>query len=88
MLVFSQDHDTYADKRLFLCFKSFQLIAAGTGKLASIPSGGAPAASSGAAANSSAPAAGAGAKAEKKEEVKEESEDEDMGFGNFISRSN
>ncbi|KAG0378989.1 MAG: 60S acidic ribosomal protein P2 [Linnemannia gamsii] len=54
-----------------------ELIAEGTGKLASVPSGGAAAA---------APAAGAAAtetKAEeKKEEAKEESDD-DMGFGLF-----
>ncbi|KAG0277562.1 60S acidic ribosomal protein P2 [Linnemannia exigua] len=55
-----------------------ELIAEGTGKLASVPSGGAAAAA--------APAAGAAAaetKAEeKKEEAKEESDD-DMGFGLF-----
>ncbi|KAF9403703.1 60S acidic ribosomal protein P2 [Podila epigama] len=55
-----------------------ELIAEGTSKLASVPSGGAAAA---------APAAGAAAAAEtkaeeKKEEAKEESDD-DMGFGLF-----
>ncbi|CAI4222490.1 unnamed protein product [Auanema sp. JU1783] len=54
-----------------------EVIAEGKKKLASVPSGGAPAAApSGAAA---APAAKA---AEKKEEAKEESDD-DMGFGLF-----
>ncbi|KAF9317448.1 60S acidic ribosomal protein P2 [Podila horticola] len=55
-----------------------ELIAEGTSKLASVPSGGAAAAA--------APAAGAAAaaevKEEKKEEAKEESDD-DMGFGLF-----
>jgi len=59
-----------------------QVIAKGSEKLASVPSGGggAPAAASG------APAAAAPAAAEKKaakKEEKEESEDEDMGFGLF-----
>ncbi|KAF8945574.1 60S acidic ribosomal protein P2 [Haplosporangium gracile] len=56
-----------------------ELIAEGTSKLASVPSGGA--------AASAAPAAGGAAAAEtkaeeKKEEAKEESDD-DMGFGLF-----
>ncbi|KAI5289364.1 60S acidic ribosomal protein P2 [Ascosphaera atra] len=56
-----------------------ELVAAGSEKLASVPSGGA-------AAAAAAPAAGAEAAAEeKKEEKKEEEEesDEDMGFGLF-----
>ncbi|KAK2799008.1 60s acidic ribosomal protein P2 [Emmonsiellopsis sp. PD_5] len=57
-----------------------ELIAEGTTKLASVPSGGAGAApAAGAAAGGEAPAA---AKEEEKEEEKEES-DEDMGFGLF-----
>ncbi|GES57957.1 ribosomal protein 60S [Aspergillus terreus] len=56
-----------------------ELIAQGSEKLASVPSGGAAAAA--------APAAAAGgdaaAPAEKKEEEKEEESDEDMGFGLF-----
>lgn len=55
------------------------LIAEGTSKLASVPSGGAAVAAAPAAGG--APAA-AEAKEEKKEEEKEES-DEDMGFGLF-----
>jgi len=58
-----------------------EVIAQGTTKLASMPSGG-----GAVAAASEAPAAGApaAAKAEKKEEKKEsESEDDDMGFGLF-----
>ncbi|KAG0226383.1 60S acidic ribosomal protein P2 [Mortierella sp. GBA43] len=58
-----------------------ELIAEGTSKLASVPSGGAAAASSGAAAGG-AGAAASEKKEEKKEEPKEES-DEDMGFGLF-----
>ncbi|EAU34891.1 predicted protein [Aspergillus terreus NIH2624] len=57
-----------------------ELIAQGSEKLASVPSGGA-------AAGAAAPAAAAGgdaaAPAEKKEEEKEEESDEDMGFGLF-----
>ncbi|KAI9819550.1 MAG: 60S acidic ribosomal protein P2 [Pycnora praestabilis] len=60
-----------------------QLIQEGSGKLASVPSGGAGGASAGGAA---APAGGAAAEEEEKpaekEEEKEES-DEDMGFGLF-----
>ncbi|KAG0076591.1 60S acidic ribosomal protein P2 [Podila epicladia] len=55
-----------------------ELIAEGTSKLASVPSGGAAAAA--------APAAGAAAAEEKKEEKKEEAKeesDDDMGFGLF-----
>lgn len=55
-----------------------QLIAQGTEKLASVPSGGAAAAA--------APAAGGGGEAaaeEKKEEKVEEESDEDMGLGLF-----
>ncbi|OWF42384.1 60S acidic ribosomal protein P2-like [Mizuhopecten yessoensis] len=57
-----------------------ELVAAGTTKLASVPSGG-----GAAAAGASAAAAPAAAKEEKKEEKKEESEesDDDMGFGLF-----
>ncbi|KAJ6172211.1 60s acidic ribosomal protein-domain-containing protein [Penicillium chermesinum] len=58
-----------------------ELIAEGTTKLASVPSGGA-----GGAAPAAAAAAGGAAPAaeEKKEEAKEEEEsDEDMGFGLF-----
>merc|ERR1712244_155681 len=57
-----------------------ELIAAGSEKLASVPSGGGAAAAAGA-----APAAGDAPAAEKKEEKKEESEesDDDMGFGLF-----
>ncbi|KAI1796640.1 ribosomal protein 60S [Ganoderma leucocontextum] len=57
------------------------LIAEGSSKLASVPSGGAVAASSGAAAAGGA-AAAAEEKKEEKEEEKEESDD-DMGFGLF-----
>ena len=60
---------------------TLQLIAEGSAKLASVPSGGAggaaPAAGGAAAAGGDAPAA-----EEKKEEAKEESDD-DMGFGLF-----
>ncbi|CAF3463984.1 60s acidic ribosomal protein P2, variant 2 [Fusarium graminearum] len=56
-----------------------QLIAEGSEKLASVPSGGAGGASGGAAA---AGGAAEEAKEEEKEEEKEES-DEDMGFGLF-----
>ncbi|KAM5533861.1 hypothetical protein V8D89_012524 [Ganoderma adspersum] len=58
------------------------LIAEGSSKLASVPSGGAVAASSGAPAAGGAAAAAEEAKEEKKEEEKEESDD-DMGFGLF-----
>ena len=57
-----------------------EVIAAGSSKLASVPSG-APAA-----AGAAAPAGGADAKEEKKEEKKQEEEeesDDDMGFGLF-----
>eukprot|EP00088_Acartia_fossae_P003136 TRINITY_DN11300_c1_g1_i1.p1 TRINITY_DN11300_c1_g1~~TRINITY_DN11300_c1_g1_i1.p1 ORF type:complete len:112 (-),score=67.13 TRINITY_DN11300_c1_g1_i1:216-551(-) len=58
------------------------IIAAGTGKLASMPSGGGAPAAGGA-----APAAGGGdaapAAEEKKKEEEEEEEDDDMGFGLF-----
>ncbi|KAF3072973.1 60s acidic ribosomal domain-containing protein [Trichoderma afarasin] len=57
-----------------------ELIAAGSEKLASVPSGGAGAAAAGGAAAGGA--AAAEEKAEEKEEEKEES-DEDMGFGLF-----
>ncbi|KAG8881560.1 60S acidic ribosomal protein P2 [Tulasnella sp. 331] len=63
-----------------------QLIAEGSSKLASVPSGGG---GGGGGGGSAAPAAGGGApaaaeekKEEKKEEAKEESDD-DMGFGLF-----
>ncbi|KAL7813949.1 hypothetical protein CCMA1212_007363 [Trichoderma ghanense] len=58
-----------------------ELIAAGSEKLASVPSGGAGAAAAGGAAAGGAAAAEEKAE-EKKEEEKEES-DEDMGFGLF-----
>ncbi|WWC63740.1 ribosomal protein P2 [Kwoniella dejecticola CBS 10117] len=59
-----------------------ELIAEGSSKLASVPSGGAaPAASSGGAAAAAGGAEAAPAE-EKKEEAKEESDD-DMGFGLF-----
>jgi len=57
-----------------------EVIAAGSEKLASVPSGGA------AAAGGAAPAAAGGAAEEKKEEKKEEEKeesDDDMGFGLF-----
>ncbi|EIW58638.1 ribosomal protein 60S [Trametes versicolor FP-101664 SS1] len=57
------------------------LIAEGSSKLASVPSGGAVASSGGAAAGG-APAAAEEKVEEKKEEEKEESDD-DMGFGLF-----
>ncbi|KAL7906336.1 60s acidic ribosomal domain-containing protein [Trichoderma velutinum] len=57
-----------------------ELIAAGSEKLASVPSGGAGVAAAGGAAAGGA--AAAEEKAEEKEEEKEES-DEDMGFGLF-----
>ncbi|CCM02432.1 uncharacterized protein FIBRA_04531 [Fibroporia radiculosa] len=60
-----------------------ELIAEGSSKLASVPSGGAVSVSGGGAAAGGAPAAAAEeAKEEKKEEEKEESDD-DMGFGLF-----
>ncbi|KAI2622971.1 ribosomal protein 60S [Hypomontagnella submonticulosa] len=59
-----------------------ELIAEGSSKLASVPSGGAGGAAAGGAAAASGGAAAAEEKAEEKEEEKEES-DEDMGFGLF-----
>ncbi|KAI0387334.1 ribosomal protein 60S [Hypomontagnella monticulosa] len=59
-----------------------ELIAEGSTKLASVPSGGAGGAAAGGAAAASGGAAAAEEKAEEKEEEKEES-DEDMGFGLF-----
>ncbi|OQE41879.1 hypothetical protein PENCOP_c004G04204 [Penicillium coprophilum] len=56
-----------------------ELIAEGSTKLASVPSGGA----GGAAAPAAAAAGGAAAPAEEKVEEKEEESDEDMGFGLF-----
>ncbi|KAI0111576.1 60s acidic ribosomal protein-domain-containing protein [Daldinia grandis] len=58
-----------------------ELISEGSGKLASVPSGGAGGAASGGGAAAGG-AAAAEEKAEEKEEEKEES-DEDMGFGLF-----
>ncbi|KAI0792117.1 60s acidic ribosomal protein-domain-containing protein [Abortiporus biennis] len=58
------------------------LIAEGSSKLSSVPSGGAVAASGGAAAAGGAAPAAAEKEEEKKEEEKEESDD-DMGFGLF-----
>ncbi|KAI1443924.1 60s acidic ribosomal protein-domain-containing protein [Annulohypoxylon stygium] len=55
-----------------------ELIAEGSSKLASVPSGGA-----GGAAASGGAAAGGAAAAEEKAEEKEEESDEDMGFGLF-----
>ncbi|XP_069030568.1 ribosomal protein, large P2, like [Embiotoca jacksoni] len=62
-----------------------EVIAAGYGKLASMPAGGAVAVASSAAVGSGGAAAPAAAAEEKKEEKKEESEesDDDMGFGLF-----
>uniref|UniRef100_A0AC34RKF2 Large ribosomal subunit protein P2 n=1 Tax=Panagrolaimus sp. JU765 TaxID=591449 RepID=A0AC34RKF2_9BILA len=59
-----------------------EVIAEGSKKLASVPSGGAVAAAPAAAAAAAPAAAAAAAPAAKKEEPKEES-DEDMGFGLF-----
>ncbi|KAI5850394.1 60s acidic ribosomal protein-domain-containing protein [Morchella snyderi] len=59
-----------------------ELIAEGSSKLASVPSGGSGAAASGGAAAATSGGAAAEAPAEEKEEEKEES-DEDMGFGLF-----
>jgi len=61
-----------------------ELIAEGSSKLASVPSGGGGGGGGGAAAGGAAPAAAAAEekKEEKKEEAKEESDD-DMGFGLF-----
>ncbi|KAF9355071.1 60S acidic ribosomal protein P2 [Mortierella sp. NVP85] len=59
-----------------------ELIAEGTSKLASVPSGGAAAPAAGAAAGGAAAGGAAEKKEEKKEEAKEESDD-DMGFGLF-----
>jgi large subunit ribosomal protein LP2 len=58
------------------------LIAQGSSKLASMPSGGAAAPAGGAAAPAGGAAAAAPKEEKKKEEVKEESDD-DMGFGLF-----
>ncbi|KAG6821194.1 hypothetical protein H0H93_004014 [Arthromyces matolae] len=60
-----------------------EVIAAGSSKLASVPSGGAAASAPAAASGGAAPAAAAAE--EKKEEKKEEKEesDDDMGFGLF-----
>ncbi|KAK0432870.1 ribosomal protein 60S [Armillaria solidipes] len=59
-----------------------QLIAEGSSKLASVPSGGAGGAAAPAAASGGAAPAAAEEKKEEKEEEKEESDD-DMGFGLF-----
>ncbi|XP_077374291.1 large ribosomal subunit protein P2-like isoform X1 [Festucalex cinctus] len=61
------------------------VIAAGMGKLASMPAGGAVAVATSAAAGSGGGAAAPAKAEEKKEEKKEESEesDDDMGFGLF-----
>jgi len=59
-----------------------EVIAAGTAKLGSVPSGGGAAAPAAAAAGAAAPAAAAAAAPAKKEESEEE-EDDDMGFGLF-----
>ncbi|KIM83012.1 hypothetical protein PILCRDRAFT_819809 [Piloderma croceum F 1598] len=59
-----------------------QLIAEGSGKLASVPSGGAVAAA-GAPAAGGAPAAAAEEKKEEKKEEEKEESDDDMGFGLF-----
>ncbi|KAG8932737.1 60S acidic ribosomal protein P2 [Tulasnella sp. 419] len=61
-----------------------QLIAEGSSKLASVPSGGAVAAAGGGGGAAAAPSGGApaAAKEEEKKEEKEESDD-DMGFGLF-----
>ncbi|EGO22159.1 hypothetical protein SERLADRAFT_472573 [Serpula lacrymans var. lacrymans S7.9] len=59
------------------------LIAEGSAKLASVPSGGAVAVSSGGAAAGGAPAAAAEEKKEEKKEEEKEESDDDMGFGLF-----
>ncbi|OBZ73769.1 60S acidic ribosomal protein P2 [Grifola frondosa] len=59
-----------------------QLIAEGSSKLSSVPSGGAAVVSAGAAGGGAPAAAAEEKKEEKKEEEKEESDD-DMGFGLF-----
>lgn len=59
-----------------------ELIAEGSAKLASVPSGGA-AAAGGAAAGGAAAAAGGDAAAEEKKEEEAEESDDDMGFGLF-----
>ena len=59
-----------------------QLIAEGSAKLASVPSGGGGGGGGGAAASGGGAAAAEETKEEEKEEEKEES-DEDMGFGLF-----
>ncbi|KAI9869046.1 MAG: 60S acidic ribosomal protein P2 [Trichoglossum hirsutum] len=59
-----------------------ELIAEGSSKLASVPTGGAGGAATGGAAAAAGGAPAAEEKAEEKEEEKEES-DEDMGFGLF-----
>ncbi|KAL0953612.1 hypothetical protein HGRIS_004820 [Hohenbuehelia grisea] len=58
-----------------------ELIAEGSSKLASVPSGGAGAAAP--AAGGAAPAAAAAEKAEEKKEEEKEESDDDMGFGLF-----
>jgi len=62
-----------------------ELIAEGSAKLASVPSGGGGGGGGGAAAGGAAAGGGAAAEEEKKEEEEEEKEesDEDMGFGLF-----
>ena len=60
-----------------------EVIAAGSAKLASVPSGGGAAVSAGAAAPAAAAAGGDAKKDDKKEEAAEESEEDDMGFGLF-----
>lgn len=59
-----------------------ELIAEGSSKLASVPSGGSGGSAPAASAGGSAPTGGA-APAEEKEEKEEEESDEDMGFGLF-----
>ncbi|KAH6569422.1 hypothetical protein BASA83_001750 [Batrachochytrium salamandrivorans] len=59
-----------------------EVIAEGSGKLASMPSSGGAASSGAPAAGGAAPAAAAAAEEKKKDEPKEESDD-DMGFGLF-----
>merc|ERR1739845_301487 len=60
-----------------------ELVAAGTEKLATVPSGGAAAAPAAAAAAAGAAPAAAAAPEKKKEKTPEPSSDEDMGFGLF-----
>nr|ALS05045.1 60S acidic ribosomal protein P2 [Centropages dorsispinatus] len=77
-----QDHLTRVVKEL--AGKSLEeLIEAGSGKLASMPSGGGAAAAAAPAAASGGDAGGAAPAKEEKKVEEEEEEDDDMGFGLF-----